>query len=179
MQPPEFVAVRESISDVVARPLLPGTNTLILRGGIGVPWEGVPAAEFDWKAVERGKAVLKLRDELVPSVANNGQWRPKHQRVQQQFIQGRSWKLSLLSCTTALRAVPLDCADNADEVWAFQTRGQALDVLEDREFLIGVPSGLLASLKGKGSPPEERGEFLRLVSGVPWDGVIYRFGAAG
>jgi hypothetical protein len=132
-------------------------------------------AELQWKLAGKHWPSLVLNDELVPHAAKGGQWKTRTQWLQRAFVQGRSHGLAQLWGTTALQGVPLDASQQSHELWVFKTGGVALRILSERDYLIGVPPGTVEGLAGYPLPPAERGEFVRLVSGVPWNGVIYKF----
>lgn len=131
-------------------------------------------AAFQWRLAGSGWASMVVNDELVPHAARNGQWRPRYEWLPRAFIQGRTHKLTQVWGTTALQDVPLASAGQS-ELWVWQTAGVALRILRERDYLIGVPPGTLENLPGFNDPAELRGDFLRLLPGVPWDRTIYKF----
>jgi hypothetical protein len=48
-------------------------------------------------------------------------------------------------------------------------------VLQRRRYLEGGAGDVLPTLPSREAPPSERGAFLLLRRGLPWDGRIYRF----
>jgi energy-coupling factor transporter ATP-binding protein EcfA2 len=176
---PELVCVRESVSDYKARPPLPGNRVIIFRARAGQRVNETEVSRFGWALARKKIKTCTMRDELVPYAANHMQWLRGCDTVQEEYITGRSWGRTLISLTTAFNMCPLECADNADRVITVQTKGQAIGTLRDREYMIGLPPNLLQKLKGKEAPPEQRGEFVELISGVPWNGTVYRLGARG
>ncbi|HXD98229.1 MAG TPA: hypothetical protein VN646_16895 [Candidatus Acidoferrum sp.] len=171
------VAVRESVSDVRARPLLPGTRVLIFRSPIfkGVDADPNAIAELSWSLAGSKTPTLTVNDELVPHCADYGQWvGGKGGWVKRSFVQGREHGIGQLWCTTTPQGVPIE-AFGQSRLWVFQLAGQDLSLLRRRNFLIGVPPGLVEELAGEPRPFEERGEFVCLLSGRPWDGRIYKF----
>lgn len=154
-----------------------GNRVWVLRPSLFEGGEIDPeqVAEWQWKIAGRRTPSLVLNDELVPHAAKGGQWRTKTQWLQRAFVQGRSHGLAQIWGTTALQGVPLDASQQSHELWVFKTGGVALRILSERDYLIGVPPGTIEGLAGYPLPPAERGEFMRLVSGVPWNGVVYKF----
>lgn len=144
----------------------------LFEGGEVDPEE---VAAFQWRLAGRRWQSLVVNDELVPHAAHHGQWCRGARWLPRAFVQGRTHGLAQVWGTTALQAVPIDAADQSSELWVFKTAGVALRILDDRNYLIGVPDGTVEQLCGYPAPPEQRGDFVRLVSGVPWDGEIYRF----
>lgn len=132
-------------------------------------------AQFQWRLRGHRLPSCVLNDELVPHAAVCGQWKHPKGSLPKCFVQGRSHGLSQIWGTTALQDVPLQAAAQSSELWVFQTRGTGLRILRERDYLIGVPPGTVEAFAGYPLPAAERGEFARLVSGVPWDGVTYKF----
>lgn len=144
----------------------------LFEGGEVSPEE---VAEFQWKLRARRWPSMVLNDELVPHAAKAGQWRRGSTWLPRSFVQGRSHGLAQLWGTTLLHSVPIEAAEQSSELWVFKSAGLGLRLLDERNYTIGVPPGLIENLAGYPLPPEQRGEFVRLVSGVPWDGVVYKF----
>jgi hypothetical protein len=155
----------------------PGSRVWIFKPRL---WEGGEIdpreiAELQWKMVGRRVRSMVVNDELVPHAVNGGQWiGGQRSPVARAFIQGREHGLSQLWGTTALQDVPGNAAD-LSELWVFQSHGLAARILARRNFLIGAPPGLLEGLAGYPLPPAQRGEFVRLFSGRPWNRTIYKF----
>lgn len=168
--------VRESLAHYADERPPPGARLLILRPSIfdGAEADPEAAAAFCWRLAGRRWPTLLVNDELVPHAAHHGQWRRGMTALPRAFIQGRVHGLSQLWGTTALQGVPVEAADQSSVILVFQTAGLGLRILGDRNYLVGVPPGTVEGLAGFDRPPDERGEFLALRSGVPWDGRIYR-----
>jgi hypothetical protein len=132
-------------------------------------------AEFQWKLRGHRMVSLVLNDELVPHAARAGQWRRGFEWLPKSFVQGRSHGLAQVWCTTMLQSVPIEAAEQSSELWTFKAAGLGLRLLDDRNYTVGVPPGTVENLAGYPLPPEQRGEFLRLVNGVQWDRRVYKF----
>jgi hypothetical protein len=155
----------------------PGCRCWILKPSLFEGGEISPeeVAQFQWKLRGSRWPSMVLNDELVPHAAKGGQWRKGSTWLPRSFVQGRSHGLSQLWGTTLLHSVPIEAAEQSSELWVHKTAGLGLRLLAERNYTIGVPDGLVEGLAGYPLPPAERGEFVRLVSGVPWDGVVYKF----
>jgi hypothetical protein len=168
--------VRESVSHL-ANDWPTGARLIIIRPRI---FEGSDAdpeaiAALQWRCAGRRWPSLAVNDELVPHAADYGQWRRGSKMLKRSFIQGRTHGLTQLWGTTALQAVPIEAADQSSVIFTLQTAGLGLRLLNERNYLVGVPPGTVERLAGFERPPAERGEFLALRSGVPWDGYVYKF----
>jgi hypothetical protein len=168
--------VRDSIAHLAAD-WPRGARIIILRPRIfeGSDADPEAVAAFQWRWAGRRWPSLVVNDELVPHAADYGQWRRGSRMLKRAFVQGRSHGLAQLWCTTNLQGAPTDAADQSSVIFVLQTAGAGLNLLHDRHYLIGVPDGLIPSLAGFPLPPEQRGEFLALRSGLPWNGKIYKF----
>jgi hypothetical protein len=165
-----------SVAAFATSPPPSGSRVWIFRPSIFEGGEVSPeeVAAFQWRLAGRRWPSLAINDELVPHAARNGQWRKGFEWLPRAFVQGRSHKISEVWGTTALQDVPLASAGQS-ELWVWQTAGVALRLLRERDYLIGVPPGLVENLPGFNDAPELRGDFVSLRSGVPWDGCIYKF----
>lgn len=168
--------VRESVAHLGAG-LPPDARVAIIRPRIfeGADADPEAVADLQWRLAGARWPSLVVNDELVPHAAHHGQWRRGSRMLPRAFIQGRTHGLAQLWGTTALQAVPIEAADQSSVIFVLQTAGLGLRILDDRNYLVGVPPGTVEALAGFDRPPEERGEFLALRSGVPWDGVVYKF----
>lgn len=168
--------VRESVAHLGAD-WPAGARVIVIRPRIfeGADADPEAVAELQWRLAGRRWPSLVVNDELVPHAAHHGQWRRGAHFLPRAFVQGRSHGLAQLWGTTALQAVPIEAADQSSVIFALQTAGLGLRILDDRNYLVGVPSGTVEGLAGYPLPPEQRGEFLALRSGIPWDGCVYKF----
>jgi hypothetical protein len=169
-------AVRASVSDLRVRPLLPGTRHVIFRAD---PFRGVDVdpseiSAWCWAMAPRTPTCV-LDDELVPFAARFGMWLGGDGGwVQRSFITGREHGLGRIWCTVSFAGVPVD-ASGQSVILAFKTAPSDVRLLRKRDYLIGVPDGLLENLPGPPLPYAERGVFVVLIPGVPWDGCLYKF----
>lgn len=167
--------VRESVAHL-GTDWPPGARLIIIRPRIfeGADADPEAVADAQWRLAGERWPSLVVNDELVPHAARHGQWRRGSHQLPRAFIQGRTHGLAQLWGTTALQSVPIEASDQS-VIFAFQTAGLALRILGERNYLVGVPPGTVEGLAGFDRPPGERGEFLALRSGVPWNGCVYKF----
>jgi hypothetical protein len=176
--PAGTVAVRESISHLSSLPLGPGVRMLIIRPRMfeGGRVDVEEVARYCWRLAGRHTRSLLVNDELVPHAAEFGQFvGGKHSDLKRCFTEGRVHGLSQLWGTQDLTDVPVAVVAQSSAIWCFKTAGTGLEILRRRNYLLGVPDGLVENLPDDESPPDERGEFVRLRAGKRWDSKLYRF----
>jgi hypothetical protein len=170
--PPE---VRISPADYAARPVQQGCRVVIFRASLMGEVNPEEIAHFTAALAERRWGSLTLNDEFDQAV-RNGHWKKGTVFLPRAFIRGRSSGQAQVWCTTSPHNVPLEPFDQSSEIWQFKTAGLGLRLLRDREYLNGIDPKVIEQLAGYPLPPEDRGEFVRLQRGRPWDRRIYKFG---
>lgn len=167
-------AVRVSPADLAAHPPPPGTRVIIARAPLTDENDPEAWARFTCNLAERRWGSLTVNDELAQAT-HGMSWRKGTVFLPRTFIRGRTQGLSQLWGTTSPHDVPTAVFESTDEIWQFKTSGMALRVLARRDYLRGIEPETIERLAGYPLPPAERGEFVRLVRGRPWDGRIYKF----
>lgn len=153
-----------------------GLRVLVFRG---CPREAVEVdpetvAALAWRLVGRGQTVLVVYDELDKAAAY-GQWKRGVVKIPKSFGQGRAVGIASLWGTQSPQAVPREAFEQSSCIMCFRLAGRGLALLGERDYLEGVPPGLIESFPGDEVPPAQRGDFVLLRRGRPWDGLIYRF----
>lgn len=119
---------------------------------------------------------LLVVDELTQRACREGQWQKGVVVIPWLAREGRRYGRSLLLQTQS----PQDCAraaiEQAQIVCAFRLAGLGARCLWDRGYLDKESEAALLALPGPESDPGERGGFLCLRRGRPWDGKVYRLG---
>jgi hypothetical protein len=169
--PPE---VRLSPADYAARPVAQGCRVVIFRSGLMGEVSPEEIAHFTAALAERRWGSLTINDEL-DQAAKGGQWRRGSVFLPRSFIRGRTAGLAQVWGTTSPHNVPLEAFDQSSEIWCFKMAGLGLRLLADREYLNGIEPRAIEQLAGYPLPPEERGQFVRLQRGRPWNGLVYKF----
>ena len=176
--PSEMVAVRESISDLTARPLLPGVRMLVIRTRVfeGERVDVEEITRYCWRLIGRRKKALLVNDELVPHAVEFCQFKGgERSDLKRAFHEGREHGLSLVWGTQDLTDVPISAVGLSSSIWCFQTAASGLKILRRRDYLDGVPKRLIENLPDAETPAEDRGDFVRLRAGKAWDRTLYRF----
>jgi hypothetical protein len=177
---------RRDIADLRAHPLDPeGPHVVVLRGDAfaGYKVDREEVAAFAWKLIGRRQRVLVVFDELKEACAG-GQWKGGAQWLPRCFSQGREVGLSVLWGTQDTQEVPAEAFNQSGRILTFKLAGNGLRLLGARNYLITSPpvepetlEQTIASLPGEDDPPDERGIFVLLRRGRPWNCRRYRFEA--
>ncbi len=176
---------RQDVDDLGRRPLPDGARVVVFRGelvrGRGVDVQAV--AHLAWRnATVRHRKTLLVVDE-VEKAASYGMWKPAPRDpdgrpgviyMREGFARGREVGLSMLWGAQTAQQAPVDCFDLSSTIAAFKSDGAALALLKRRRYLNGIDESVISSLPGELSPPGERGKFVLLVRGQPWNGAFYR-----
>lgn len=179
--------MRRDIAHLRAEPLDPsGPRVLVVRGDLlrGVKANREEVARYCHSVAVRGRAVLLVNDEAFPKeIAKNRQWRKGVDFMPLGFTHGRSMGGGWANIWGNQRTIeaPPEPLDESTTILQFKTVGDPVRLLKEKQFLRGDPSlpDVIASLHAMESPPHMRGDFVRLVRGVPWDGRVYRITLAG
>jgi len=137
-------------------------------------------AELAWSRAQRGRKTLCVWDELIAGreeLAKNMQWRKGVTWVPRNFTMGRSPGVGDLWGAQSPQSVPVEVFEQTHAILCFRLAGLGLRRLKERDYLDGGAEEAIPRLSGPPMPPAERGEFVLLVRGRPWDGVVYKFAA--
>lgn len=156
-------------------------RVIVLRGevpnGIRVDLETV--ARLAWARSRRGRKTLLVYDELVAgreeTLCKNQQWRKGVTWVPRGFTLGRTPGISHIWGAQLVQDVPKEPFDESSTIFSFKLAGLGLATLKRRDFLSGGAEEIVPQLAGPPLPPSERGEFVALHGGVPWNQEIYKF----
>jgi hypothetical protein len=175
------------VVDVHTRGLEPEPRVIVLRGEtqMGRDVEPDEAARFAWHLKLKGLPSVVVFDELKHrALVNYGTWLSGIEWTPRIFEKGRSIGIGVIWGCQYPQQIPLDPWETTDCVFIFKTAGSGLAKLDERGWLgpKGSPQReellqLIPMLKGYPLPLEQRGEFVVVQKGVPWDGKIYRFKA--
>jgi hypothetical protein len=150
-------------------------------------------AGIQFSLAQKGIPSLVVYDEL-DKAANHGMWkRGDASTVRWAFIKGRSSKAASLWGTQETQAVPREAFNQSSAILCFRMTGAPLRLLAERGYLEDAPkwtpegelrplkstkvADVIRGLPGDELPPQQRGYFVLLRRGRPWDGRVYRFGA--
>ena len=133
-------------------------------------------ADIQWNLAQKGRPSLVVYDEL-DKAANGGQWKKGDSSgVRWAFIKGRSSGAASLWGTQETQAVPREAFNQSSCLLVFRMMGNPLRLLGERGYLEGGEvHKVIATLPGDELPPNQRGYFVLLRRGRPWDQRVYRF----
>lgn len=134
-------------------------------------------AEIQWAMAQRHLPSLVVYDEL-DKAAKNGQWvRGDASTIRWAFKRGGSSGCASLWGTQETQDVPAAAFNQSSSLFVFRCTGAPLRLLGDRGYLEprGSVEAVIPKLPGDELPPGQRGYFVHLRRGRPWDGKVYRF----
>jgi hypothetical protein len=173
---------RRDISDLKANPVAPDAKhkrVIVLRGDCfaGYKVDREEVAAFSWKLIGRRQTCLVVHDELKEAAAG-GQWKSGSVWLPRSFSQGREVGLSQLWGTQDTQEVPAEAFNQSSCLLCFKIAGNGLRLLRARDYISDGVDDVIARLPGDDVPPAERGAFVLLRRGKPWNRKVYRFAAA-
>lgn len=182
---PQYRGVyRRDRADLAANPLDEKRDgrVIVLRGepltvGGGVDLESV--AELQIVLAKRGRPSLGMYDEL-DQAASGGQWSAGDDQSSLAWIfgKGRGSGVSVGWGTQETEAVPRQAFNQSGVIFCFRMQGNPVRLLKNRGYLEGGADKVLPRLAGEPLPPAQRGTYLILRRGQPWDREVYKWPAA-
>lgn len=138
---------------------------LTLRTGEACAADEVARAAFEISMLEGAPRVLVSIDELRRAVSPAGrEWRAPE--VARLFSEGGGLGVSISWTTQSPQRIPLEAFDQTETYCLFRHGRRAVNYLADQDM---VEPELLELL-----PELQRGEFVFVDSGAPWDGRVYK-----
>lgn len=173
---------RRDLSDVTARPPAPEPRLWVLRGEprhrIRVDYES--AARWAWSMAGLRTPTLVIYDEITRA-AHHQHWRKgKASLMPDIFGQGRAVGISSVWGTQSPQDVPREAFEQSSALLCFRLAGLGLNSLIARDYIPkrGPLADVVQSLPGDDVPKAQRGYFVLLRRGRPWDQKIYRYRVA-
>lgn len=168
---------RRDVAEIGTRPPDAEPRVIVLRGRIhaGETVDAESVARFGWAMAARRRKVLLVYDELARAADDDGEWLPGVERIPAAFGQGRSVGIATLWSTQSPQQVPRTAFEQSSCILCFRLAGMGLALLRRRDYLAGDVEHVIASLPGDDVPPDQRGVFVVLRRGRPWDGRLYKF----
>ena len=173
---------RRDRADLIARPIdWQLGRVTIFRGDVahGQRVDLEEVAELAWIRTHRGRRTLVVYDELIAGreevLCKNQQWRKGVVWVPQSFTMGRSPGVGDLWGAQDPVEVPNVVFNQSSAIFTFRLAGTGLAKLKERNYLAGGADQVIPLLAGPPRPPAERGEYVLLRRGQPWNGKIYKF----
>jgi hypothetical protein len=172
--------VRRSVEDLRARPTTAADGRVIVfKPDPFSRAENDPEsiADLQWKLATRKQPSLVVYDELDRAAAH-GQWKAgKDSYIAWALGKGRSAGAASLWGTQLTEKVPAEAFDCSSVIFCFRMVGNPIRLLKQRGYCEGGADVAIASLPGDELPQHQRGYFVILRRGRPWDRRVYRFSA--
>lgn len=136
-------------------------------------------AKYQWKLTNEGKdgrPSLAVYDEL-DRAASGQQWQINPSAIGWAYGKGGGVGAGSVALTQETEAVPREVFNQSTCVIVVRMMGNPIRLLRKRDYLIGGADEVIMRLPGTELPPAQRGHFVVLVRGRPFNGKVYRFGA--
>lgn len=177
---------RIDVDDLRAHPIDWQQGRVVVFRGLVVRGQRVDleqVAELAWARAGRGRKTLVVYDELIAgredTLCKNSQWRAGVKWVPQSFTMGRSPGVADVWGAQSPQDVPNEVFNQSSAIFTFRLAGSGLAKLKERGYTVGGAEEVIPRLAGPPRPPGERGEFVLLRRGLPWDRKIYKFEKRG
>lgn len=173
---------RRDVAELRANPIdWQQGRVVVFRGepsrGVRVDLEEI--AELAWARAAIGRQTLCVFDELIAGreeLTKNTQWRKGVTWVPRNFAMGRSPGVADIWGAQDPVDVPNVVFNQSSAIFTFRLAGTGLQKLRERNYLVGGDvDEVIQGLPGPPMPPDQRGPFVMLRRGLPWNGKIYKF----
>jgi hypothetical protein len=173
---------RRDRAELLARPVDPaGPRVIVLRGdpnNIRGGLDPEDVARVQWDLVRKGRASLGVYDE-IDRAAKDGQWIAQPSLIAWSFKQGSGVGAGEFWGGQETEEIPRQAFNQSTHIIVFRCAGNPVRLLKRRNYCTGGVDKIIPQLPGDELPPAQRGYFVLLERGRPWDGFVYRFGAGG
>lgn len=169
--------------EVRTRPPRPEPRALVFRGNQEEITGGSNAelyeaiARYQWNLVKEGKEgrpSLAVYDEL-DRAASGQQWQINPSAIGWAYGKGGGVGAGSVALTQETEGVPREPFNQATCIIVVRMMGNPIRLLRKRDYLIGGAEEVITRLPGTELPPNQRGYFVVLQRGRPFNGKVYRF----
>jgi hypothetical protein len=165
--------MRESVAALADAPPA-GREIVFSPSPFGEPLDLESVARWQWALAARRCRSLVVYDELSDA-CDDGDFRDGVVDLQRVFTHGRRVGISAIWGAQFAQLVPRAPYECSSCLLVWRQAGNALAVLRRRGYTDAAVEEVIRSLPGDDVPPAERGAFVLLRRGRPWDGLVYRF----
>jgi hypothetical protein len=170
---------RKDIYDLRDRPVHSGEPTIVLRGDRFDRKRGrvdpETIAEAQWHLAQANQESLGVYDELANACVY-GQWKAGgNSAISWNFTKGRNVGAASFWGTQETQFVPPEPFNQSSNIFAFRMMGNPVRLLKQRGYLEGGVEKVIIGLPGDELPRGQRGYFVLLQRGRPWNGKVYRY----
>ncbi len=166
--------------EVKTRPPKPEPRVLVFRGNQEQITGGSNAelyeaiATYQWKLAREGRPSLAVYDEL-DRAASGQQWQVNPSAIGWAYGKGGGVGAGSVALTQETEGVPREPFNQATCIIVVRMMGNPIRLLRKRDYLIGGAEEVITQLPGTELPPAQRGYFVVLQRGRPFNGKVYRF----
>jgi hypothetical protein len=151
-----------------------GDQETITGGGNAELYEAI--ARYQWSLSREDRPSLAVYDEL-DRAASGQQWLINPSAIGWAYGKGGGVGAGSVALTQETEAVPREPFNQTTCIIVVRMMGNPIRLLKKRDYLIGGAESVIQRLPGTELPPNQRGHFVVLVRGRPWNQKVYRFGA--
>lgn len=178
-------ACRKSVDDLREHGITPEEaasphrRIIVFRGdmlaGTDADPEQVAAYAWDLARLSPPRPTLVVHDELNrPEIAKNMQFRSGIKWVPASFAKGRAVGVGDLWGSQSPQDAPIAVFEQTLVICCFKLGGLGLRKLRERGYTDPGLEEIITGLHGMESPPSQRGDFVILQRGAPWNQQVYR-----
>jgi len=149
-----------------------GDHSMGARGGLDLE----TIARLQSKIAAKRRPSVAVYDEIDRATVN-GQWQQNPSDIAWSFGKGREDGIGAFWGLQQTQSAPSEPFNNSTHIFVFRCVGNPVRLLKQREYCEGGADKVIPRLPGDELPKAQRGYFVLLRRGRPWDGRIYRFGA--
>jgi len=165
--------IRESVAKLASAPL--GSREIVFTPDpFGEPLDLEAVARWQWALAARRCRSLVVYDEIADA-CQDGEFPDDTTALPRVFTAGRRVGISAIWGAQFAQLVPRAPYECSSCLLVWRQAGNALAVLRRRGYTDAAVEDVIRALPGDDVPPSQRGAFVLLRRGRPWDGRVYRF----
>lgn len=170
--------LRRDIADLESRPPEGEPRVVVLRGDPskgargGLDLESI--ARKQWDMARHKRESVAVYDEL-DRACNGGQWLQQPSDIGWTFGKGGGGGIGAFWGLQETESAPREPFNCSTHIIVVRCVGNPVRLLKARGYCEGGADRVIPRLPGDELPPAQRGYFLLLARGRPWDGHVYRF----
>ncbi len=162
--------------DLNAIDIQPEPRVVVFRGRPPDNADPDEVARWCWTLHERRRPSLLVIDELNhPLLTSYGQFRSGVEEVPRTFWKGGGANIGVIWGVQSPQEAPLPVFNQSSHIVCFKLAGHGLKMLRKQDYVDDRLAAILPTFPGDEVPPPQRGHFVILRRGKPWNGIVYRY----
>lgn len=156
----------------------PDPRVLVFRGDAAQNLRAEPdeVAGYCWALRGRRRPSLLVLDELNhPHLTTNGMWCSGVEQVPRTFWQGGGAGIGCIWGAQSPQDAPRAAFEQSSIIVCHKLAGLGLRKLRELDYCDAEAAAVVQRFPGDEVPPNQRGHFVVLQRGKPWNGAIYRW----